>query len=511
VKSIRTRLLLWLLPGMGLLWGAAGVVLFQAVKRGLELQIDSDLRNLVGPARFIARAHSLGIPQQQFRGSDLAGFNDPDGRVYFAAWRSAEDTPVRSKSLGDRTLPRPKRFASQGVFRDYELANGEWVRTLSVRSQNPPPGRPVGPRGGGGPPGRDEFSRMEMREPGRGGPPPEDGRPRAWQLRPGREGGAEGGPGHESVDLVLAKSRRRIDETLQLVLGGIGFTGIVAALASMLLVRLALESGLRPLRNLGDQTAGIDTGALDHRFATDILPVELRPIGVRLNDLLARLQQGFERERRFGADLAHELRTPVAELRSMAEVAMKWPEQTTPENYQDLLAISERMQGTIENLLRLARLENRASVRRDETVRLSEFLLECWKPFSERAAGRGLRVRFSVPPEISLATDPNLLRTIASNLLSNAAEYAEADSEVTVESADSGPVVSVCNAAPHLSDDDIPHLFERLWRLDRSRTSGSHCGLGLALAKACAEALDMRLTAELKDGRLKISLTRLAQ
>jgi signal transduction histidine kinase len=85
-------------------------------------------------------------------------------------------------------------------------------------------------------------------------------------------------------------------------------------------------AGLSPLNQLANQAASITADSLATRFPTEIWPGELTPISSRLNDLLERLEQSFERERRFSADLAHELRTPIAELRSLAELALKWPE-----------------------------------------------------------------------------------------------------------------------------------------------------------------------------------------
>lgn len=469
-------------------------------------QMESDLRNLVGPARFLTRAQTAGVPLQQFPGSELAGFNDPAGRVYFASWGMEGEELTRSLSLGEHAFSRPLRFTSVGEMVDIKLANGDTVRALAVRL---PSGRPRGPLGSGGPPEWIEGSPRERgpRPPfvdedrSRGRPP---GRPAG---RMGREGGGPA-PNREYLDVIVAKSRRRVDETLKLVLGGIAAAGLGAALASMLLMRLALASGLRPLYSLGEQTAAIDAGSLDHRFGTDGLPAELRPIGARLNELMARLQQGFERERRFGADLAHELRTPVAELRSMAEVAMKWPDQVSAENYGDLLNIASRMQGTIENLLRLARLENSAASPEASPVALLPLLEEAWKPFASLAARRKLKLRFAVPTGVAVNTDAEMLRTIVSNLFSNAAEYAREDSEIVAESG-GGATLAVENDAPGLDEVDLPHLFERLWRLDRSRTSGSHSGLGLALAKACAEALGFKIEARLKAGRLRIELRRI--
>ena len=95
---------------------------------------------------------------------------------------------------------------------------------------------------------------------------------------------------------------------------------------SYLVVPRVLRRELKPLQALAAEAAGIDAARLSARFATEGLPGELAPIAARLNELLARLEDSFERERRFSSDVAHEFRTPVAELRSLAELAIKLPD-----------------------------------------------------------------------------------------------------------------------------------------------------------------------------------------
>ena len=128
----------------------------------------------------------------------------------------------------------------------------------------------------------------------------------------------------------MASVRRELDRTLatlQLVLAG---SGLLLLAATALVVPRVLRRELKPLQSLAAEAARIDAASLSARFATEGLPGELAPIAARLNELLARLEDSFERERRFSSDVAHEFRTPVAELRSLAELAIKLPDTRAP-------------------------------------------------------------------------------------------------------------------------------------------------------------------------------------
>jgi two-component system sensor histidine kinase QseC len=106
-----------------------------------------------------------------------------------------------------------------------------------------------------------------------------------------------------------------------------------------------------------------------------------------------------------------------------------------------------------------------------------------------------------------LQTDARLLRIIVTNLVANAVEYAPLRSEVTLACRATDRLFEVTNEAPALTAQDVPHLFERLWRKDAARSDASHAGLGLSLAESCARALGFLLVADLDSRRvLSVSL-----
>lgn len=195
------------------------------------------------------------------------------------------------------------------------------------------------------------------------------------------------------ADFAVALSRRDGDARLsrliaKLVIGGLACCAVLCGL-----VALALRNSMRPLARLGEQATTMGADSLHERFAVEAMPREIAPIVTRLNDLMARLEEGFERERRFSGYLAHELRTPLAAIRSTSEVALKWPEQATPEDHAAIARLAARLQQTVDSLLLLARAETISSEVLREAVTLHPLVEECAALHAERARERRSRSR----------------------------------------------------------------------------------------------------------------------
>jgi two-component system sensor histidine kinase QseC len=261
---------------------------------------------------------------------------------------------------------------------------------------------------------------------------------------------------------------------------------------------------------VAERASRIDANSLMERFPIEEMPAELQPIAGRLNDLLARLEGSFDRERRFSANLAHELRTPLAELRSQAELALKWPDERTADADRVVLEITLQMETLVERMLALARAEQSpANVKREEIalLPLAGELVAAIRPV---VAARGLKIALAVPEEAAISADAVLLRSILSNLLENAANYGRSGGDITVSfSREAGRfALTVANPVDNLGAEDVPRLFERFWRKDSSRTGGTHAGLGLALSRSLAAQMGYSLDAALAaNGVIAVTLT----
>jgi two-component system sensor histidine kinase QseC len=347
--------------------------------------------------------------------------------------------------------------------------------------------------------------------------------PELWNLRlpDGRSGRAIGikftaqpethERGHEreatGYQLVVASSREDFEEALTALLGIAGTSSVLLLGATLWTVPRLLRRGLAPLDHLGDQASQIDANRLTERFPATGLPAELQPISARLNALLARLEESMVRERRFSADLAHELRTPLAELQGLAESALKWPDSRDPATDGDVLAIARQMKALVVSLLALARGEHGQLAARREPVAVDQVMREVWRPFAVRAESISLRTDLDLRPALAVA-DPVLLRSILTNLFDNAVDYTPAGGVVTltVETGASLVTVRVANTTANLEASDLGRLFDRFWRKESARSGDRHTGLGLPLARMFATAMNWTITAAL-DGEHRLVFT----
>lgn len=457
MKSLRAQLTLHLLAGGALLLGAAGAALHWQASRVLTAEFDASLRATAQSLATLTEQKADGMVELEFAGENMPQFDRAGGTEVFLLRTTDGREVERSRSLGDAALPLRAGSPETPEFFDATLPDGRAMRLAGLR-----------------------FS-----------PQTEEGKP---ALR---------SPRVEAV-LTVGRDRAPLDHTLAglraalLIIG----SGSLAGLAA--LVRWGVQTGLAPLERLGEEVAAVNAASLANRFHLDPLPAELRSIAARLNELLSRLEAAFARERRFTATAAHEFRTPLAELRALAEVNLTTPatEEERAESWRDALASTRRMETLGVRLLELTRAEDPARVLRREPVVLGDALAEAWRPWAARAAARGIALNVALPTSLNAQTDPALVGVILGNLFANAVDYAPAHSPLRVSATNCNGAVTLLfrNHAGELTEADLPHLFERFWRQDAARTDASHHGLGLAIAAEFAILLGGALTARLCAG-----------
>lgn len=262
---------------------------------------------------------------------------------------------------------------------------------------------------------------------------------------------------------------------------------VTGAMLTFLLGWLVSLRGLRPLRELAARARAIDVQHLHLRLDEVGEVSELRSLSAALNQMLARLEEGFAQLSRFSEDLAHEMRTPLSNLMGHTQQSLRHPRSV--EDYQNLLASNqeeyERLARMIDSMLFLARTEQpQASVKR-ETIDLHGLVDQLCEYFEGMAEERELQLVNHA--EGCLQVDPQLLRRAMANLLANALRHATPGSAVTVASQlrDGRLEVSVHNLGEPIGAEHLPHLFERFYRCDPSRAlPGDTGGLGLAIVRS---------------------------
>ena len=279
---------------------------------------------------------------------------------------------------------------------------------------------------------------------------------------------------------------------LKAVLQGMLMPMLVGLPVLALLVWLAVRQGSLPLRRLERLLARRDPQALEP-VHVEGAPSEMAPMLAALNTLFDRIRRLIESERRFTADAAHELRTPIAAIRTQAQVAMGEADDARRRHaLQATLAGCDRASRLVEQLLSLARLEA-ASATAAAPVDVGAVAQAMVAEQASEALDKAQEIELEAQPDCLVSGDPALLGMLVRNLVDNAIRYSPRGARVRVRVArrDGQVVLSVEDSGPGLTPEQIDRLGERFFRVLGSDASGS--GLGWSIVRRIAQALDLRV------------------
>ena len=276
---------------------------------------------------------------------------------------------------------------------------------------------------------------------------------------------------------------------------------LIASLGGYWISRRAL----RPVDEITRVAKSISVQNLSERLKVPDTGDEIQRMSETWNEVLERLDGSVRRIRQFTADASHELRTPVALIRTTAELALR--RERRPAEYQaSLRAVqneAERMTALIESLLTLARTDNAARLRLEPTD-LNATVEEVVRQTEPAAIARGVRLtaRPAGEPMVAMANGPAIHRVLLT-LIDNAMKHTPPEGHITVSAAPEGGGVrlAVQDNGEGIPPEALPHIFERFFRADSARSSGSGLGLGLSIAQAIAQAHGSRITVESAPGQ----------
>ena len=222
---------------------------------------------------------------------------------------------------------------------------------------------------------------------------------------------------------------------------------------------------------------------------TEAAPVEILPLISAMNDLVQRLQSALSQQRRFVADAAHELRTPLAAISLQVNnlMAAIGNDSKYAPRIADLQAGSARASALVGQLLRLARFESNMAGRQDQRVELLPLVFESLERFAPLAEHRSIDLGLEQDATPIVAGVVEEIRVLLDNLLDNAIRYTPAGGTVDVilGTEDGRPILQVRDTGPGIPAASLPRVFERFFRASSAEIEGS--GLGLAIAKAAAD------------------------
>ena len=302
------------------------------------------------------------------------------------------------------------------------------------------------------------------------------------------------------MELAYATSNEGLNQILWFVDIIFIFTSLIAVIAVRIIVFNVVERGLKPLDKLNTELKQINLNSEVSAISTTKLPEELIAIAEGINHFIRVNKILYSREKRITSDIAHELKTPIAELLSLSEVAIKFPheKQLSATFKDDVLNITKRLRNIVNGILLLQKSTCQSELEKQEinVDRLLNAIIT-----SENKANRDVTVNFNSQCE-NVYTNEFAFTTVLTNLVNNALYY----------SPDLTPVIIAVEPYPDLNntkqvmvtisntskfeylEEDLALFFEPLWQKDSSRTSEERYGLGLAIVKSYCDKIGASLT-----------------
>jgi len=248
---------------------------------------------------------------------------------------------------------------------------------------------------------------------------------------------------------------------------------------------------LKPVTIISATAAKISAGDLSQRIDMAEAESELGQLAAVLNSTFARLESAFAQQRQFASDAAHELRTPVSVILTQTQTALNRERDVAgyKQTVEACQRAAQRMRKLIETLLELARFDAGQEVLKRLTFDFSRTISGCADLVQPLADERGVKI-FSELSPLEITGDPERLEQVVTNLLTNAIQYNQPAGEVRVklESEAGLAVLTFADTGQGIAPDDLPRVFERFYRGDKSRTGGGSAGLGLSICKSIIEA-----------------------
>lgn len=279
------------------------------------------------------------------------------------------------------------------------------------------------------------------------------------------------------------------DRVLHMIYRNIALVAVPTLGLSLAVGYLLSRAGLRPLRRVARQMQAVSAERLDRRVSTAAFPPELADVAESFNLVMDRLAASVSRLDQFSADVAHELRTPVHNFRTSAELALR-ADRTADEYRQCLGGVvdeADRLARLIDRLLLLARLSDPKAGLVREAFDVAASLAHVRDFFEPSATEAGVEIEVAVPAGVCFPLDRSLFQRTVSNLIANALAHTPAGGRVALRATPSSAalVLEVADTGAGIAPDAVPNLFDRYYR--PLGATGDGLGLGLAIVRRVVE------------------------
>jgi signal transduction histidine kinase len=357
-------------------------------------------------------------------------------------------------------------WGSANSFVQVDSHGGPVSKTPNLGSATIPPNAALGPKHD------TAFRRVTL-----------EGRPFLVEDRYVREG--------DSAAIIhVAEPLDTINRTISRAIKVVAFTLLGAAAAVVLFSIVLASQATTPINQLSDAMREIGSERLDRRLHWTRRHDEIGKLAASFDDLLQRLAAAFARERQFISDASHELKTPLTSINANAQLLMRWGDRDPTilrESLETIAGESASLAAMVNGMLTLAKADRGDDIPK-EPVALAQIASEVVRNAEPRATEKHLRLTFEHTATPTVFGEPGLLRQLIANLVDNAIKFTEAGGvEVRVGSSDRGAWVEVSDSGPGIPRTEMPHIFERFYRADKSRSrTVPGTGLGLAIVRSIA-------------------------
>ena len=271
-----------------------------------------------------------------------------------------------------------------------------------------------------------------------------------------------------------------------------------------LAVSLAAAKSIAPVQELIRGAATISDKNINTRLPLTAHEDEVRQLAKAINDLLQRIENGFEREKQFTSDASHELRTPLAAIRGTLEILIRKPRESAhyEEKISQVIQEVDKMHLLLDRLLQLARLESGAVSLQKEPVGLAAVFQVLKTKNQQELDARRMNLHLEIPPTAEVVADRTFLEILLNNLLGNALKYGSDGGNIRCAWDETSRSLTIADDGPGIPAEHLPHLFNRLFRADASRSSqvpGS--GLGLSIVQKIARLEQIEISVESEEGK----------
>ncbi len=488
LHSIKFRFTLWYLLVLTILLIFLGTGIYLNLSRTLDDELNHTLK---------ARAEQLISTRGIVRKIDRGRFGENIGEIitiYFSSDDSLENISSGNiaLSISDETIK--KVVAGEKILTTIETSAGKNLRVFGTPYllRVPPPMQE--------PPRQDDRMRR---------------RPRDEHRRQGNMRRNPAPPEHRRADfleqgshpaaLFVARDTENIvnamDGLLRTLLIAIPFTLLIAGGGGIFLAGRSLA----PVDQITRAAREIEESDLSKRIDVHTKD-ELGGLAKTLNQMIERLEKAFKRQKQFTGDASHELRAPLAVIEAESTLALQ-RERNVDEYKRSLSTVAEEakhMSNIIDQLLNLARADAKCEPPSFEQIDVGELLRNLCESHKNKCNEKGIDLQLNIINSASVSGNEAMLKRLFSNILTNAIKFTQSDGRITtsLRRDGKGAVVYITDTGIGIPETDLPHIFDRFYRVDkaRSRAEGGS-GLGLSICKQIIEIHGGSISAESEVGR----------